>query len=61
MKEIIGMIQILSVIGTDTYLKCKYIFLAVSTEHQGTHDFINKLFEITDKRRPPLIGMKKGV
>lgn len=60
MKEIIGMIQILSGMGTDTYLKCKYIFLAASTGHQGTHDFISKLFEHTDKRRPPLIEMKKG-
>lgn len=60
MKETIGMIRILLEMGTDTYLKCKYIFLALSTEHQGTHDFISKLFEHTDKRRPPLIEMKKG-
>lgn len=61
MKEIIGMIQILSGIGTDTYLKCKYMLLVVSIEHKETHEFINKLFEIADRRRPPLIGMKKGV
>lgn len=60
MKEIIEMIQILLEMSTDTYLKCKYIFLAVSTEHQGTHNFINKLFELTDKRRPLSIEMKKG-
>ena len=61
MKEIIEMVQILSEMGTDTYLKCRYIFLAVSTEHQGMHDFINKLFELTDKRRPRSIEMKEGI
>ena len=61
MKETIGMIRILLEMSTDTYLKCKCIFLAVSTtEHQGMHDFINKLFELTDKRRPLSIEMKKG-
>lgn len=60
MKEIIEMIQVLLEMRTDTYLKCKYIFLAVSTEHQGTYDFISKLFEFTDKGRPPLIEMKEG-
>ena len=60
MKETIGMIRILLEMSTDTYLKCKCIFLAVSTEHQEMHKFINKLFELTDKRRPLSIEMKKG-
>ena len=60
-QEIIDMVQILSEMGTDTYLKCRYVFLAVSTEHQGMHDFINKLFELTDKRRPQSIEMKEGI
>ncbi len=61
MKEVIEMAKTLLEMGTDTYTKCKYILLSVSAGHQGTHDFISKLFEVTDRRRPPLIEMKKGV
>lgn len=61
MKEIIEMIQILLEMDTSTYMECKYILLSVSVGHQGTHNFMNKLFELMDKHRPLLIGMKKGV
>lgn len=61
MKEIIEMIQILLEMGTDTYTECKYILLTVSAGHQGTHNFMNELFDYTDGHRPPLIGMKEGV
>jgi len=60
-KEVIEMTQILLEMGTDTYTKCKYILLSVSAGHQGTHNFINELFEYTDGHRPFLIEMKKGV
>lgn len=61
MKEIIEMIQILSEMGTDAYTECKYILLSVSAGHQGTHNFMDKLFEVTDRYRPISIGMKEGV
>lgn len=60
MKEIIEMIQILLEMGTDAYTECKYILLSVSAGQQRTHNFMNKLFEVTDRYRPLLIGMKKG-
>lgn len=61
MKEIAEMVQVLSGMHTDTYLKCKYMLMAVSMEHAGTHNFISKLFEYMDGHRPQLIGMKEGV
>ncbi len=61
MKEIIELVQILLELGTDAYTECKYILLSVSAGHRGTHNFINKLFEVTDRHRPFLIEMKKGV
>lgn len=60
MKEIIEMVQILSEMGTDTYLKCKYTMQAVSRDQKRVEDLIDKLFHITDSRRPLQIGMKKG-
>lgn len=61
MKDIIEMMQILLEIGTDAYMECKYILLSVNAGHQGTHNFMNKLFEVTDRHRPLTIGMKEGV
>lgn len=58
MKEIIEMTQILLQMQTDTYMQCKYILQAVSMEHQGTNNFVNKLFSFTDSHRPLLIEMK---
>jgi len=60
MKEIIGMIQILPGMGTDTYLKCKYVLLASSMERPNVNAFFKVLFEVADRKRPLLIGMKKG-
>lgn len=59
MKEVIEMIQALLEIKPDTYMKYKYILLAISADHKGTYNFINKLFEVTDRCRPPLIEMKE--
>ena len=59
MKEVIEMTHILLKLRTDTYLKWKYMLLAVSREHQGTHDFIKILFSRIDNRRPLLIEMKE--
>lgn len=60
MKEIIEMVQILSEMGTDTYLQCKYTMQAVSRDQKRVEDLIDGLFRITDSRRPLQIGMKKG-
>lgn len=61
MKEIIEMVQILSEMGTDTYLQCKYTMQAVSRNQKRTEDFIEKLFSVADSRRPLQIGMKGGI
>lgn len=60
MKEIAGMVQCLLEMRTDTYMMCKYTLLAVSMGHHGTHEFMEKLFSLADRKRPLLIGMKKG-
>lgn len=54
------MVQILLEMSTYTYTKCKYTLLSVSVSHHGTHNFMNKLFEYTDRHRPLLIEMRKG-
>jgi len=59
MKEAIEMTQTLLEMRTDTYMMCKYMLLAVSMEHQETHNFMKTLFERIDKKRPLLIGIKK--
>lgn len=59
MKEIIEMLQILHEMGTDTYLQCKYAMQTVSRGN-STEKFVEKLFIVTDKHRPVLIGMKGG-
>lgn len=59
MKEIIEMVQDLLEMSMDTYMKCRYVLLAVSADHQGTYDFVNKLFEFTDRHRPLHIEMKE--
>lgn len=61
MREIIEMVQILQGMGTDTYLQCKYTFLAGSRERQWVEDFTRKLFSVTDSHRPLQIGMKETV
>lgn len=61
MKEIIEMVQILSEMGTGTYLQCKYTMQAVSRDQKRVEDFIDKLFRIADSRRPLQIGMKEEV
>lgn len=60
MKEVIEMAQALLEMKPDTYMKCKYILLAVSREHEGTKAFVRELFNFTDRKRPLLIEMKKG-
>ncbi len=60
MKEIMEMKQILLEISTDTYLKCKYMFLASSREYPAGNTFFKVLFGITDRERPLLIEMKGG-
>lgn len=59
MKEVGEMIQALLGMKMDTYMKSKYMLLAVSREHQDTHDFIKILFSMIDNRRPLLIEMKE--
>ncbi len=60
MKEVIEMTQTLLEMSEDTYLKCKYTLMLVSTEDLKLQNFINKLFRFVDKRRPLLIEMKEG-
>lgn len=60
MKEVIGMIQALLGMGTDTYMKCKYASLAAGREKPETKAFFEVLFEITDRKRPLHIEMKEG-
>lgn len=60
MKEVIEMKQVLLEIGTDTYLKCKYMFLASSREEPTVNAFFKVLFGITDRERPLLIEMRGG-
>lgn len=58
MKEIVEMAQILMGMGTDTYLKCKYVFLAASRGEPKMKAFFEILFGRIDRKRPLLIGMK---
>ena len=58
MKELVEMIQILQKMSTDTYMQCKYALLLASMEHQETKAFLEKLFSLTDNRRPLRIEMK---
>ena len=44
MKEVIEMKQVLLEIGTDTYLKCKYMFLTSSREEPTVNAFFKVLF-----------------
>lgn len=60
MKEVGKMAQALLGMRFDTYMKSKYMLLAVSREHQATHDFIKILFSRIDDKRPLLIEMKEG-
>ena len=59
MKEIKEMPYILLHMDTDTYLQCKYMLQAASRGRKRVEDFVNKLFSLTDSRRPLLIGMKE--
>lgn len=59
MKEIVEMLLMLHEMGTDTYLQCKYAMQAVSRGN-STEKFVDKLFIVTDRHRPALIGMKEG-
>lgn len=61
MTEIIEMVQVLLDMRTDTYLQCKYTMLAVSADNPNLADFTKRLFRLTDRRRPLLIGMKGGI
>ncbi len=58
MNEVIEITRMLLKMRTDMYLKCKYMLMAVSTEHPGMYNFVNELFRYTDKCRPLLIEMK---
>lgn len=60
MKEVIEMTQTLLEMGTDTYMKCKYMLLSVSQGEPKMKAFFEVLFERTDRKRPMLIGMKEG-
>ncbi len=61
-EEIEEMATILMELGVDTYLKCKLMILANAKKHQPqeTVDFFEKLFAITDERRPLLLEMRGG-
>lgn len=54
------MTQILLELGTDTYIKCKHMFLAASLECPSTKAFLEMLFEKVDDKRPLFIEMKGG-
>lgn len=60
MKEIMELTQVLLEMGTDTYEQCRYMFLASRVEHPNIRGFLDILFEMTDRKRPRLIEMKKG-
>ena len=61
MKQIVEMTRMLSEMSTETYQRCKYTMLVVSRGKPGsTEDFVQKLFSLTDSRRPLQIGMKEG-
>ena len=59
--QVIEMIQMLLEMSTDIYLQFKYTMQAVSKGHHTTDKFVDKLFSLTDERRPLLIGMKGGI
>ena len=55
MEEIIGAIQVLCEMGTDTYTECKYTLLAVSRQRPAVNDSMKELFRLADQRRPRII------
>ena len=59
-EEIVEMVTILMEMSTDTYLKCKHMILADARTRSsaGTINFLDKLFELTDKNRPLMLEMK---
>ena len=56
MKEVVEMACMLLEMGTDTYMKSKYMLLAASREHPGDRH----LFDRVEKKRPLLIEDKRG-
>lgn len=56
-KLIEGMVADLMEKGEDEYQKCKYVLLSQTTGNEKLKNFIRKLFDYTDKRRPLLICM----
>lgn len=59
-KEIVELVNILTEMSLDTYMRCKYTILA-ACKHDGSLYFFTKLFALVDKRRPKLLEMKGGV
>lgn len=59
MKEVVEMACMLLEMGTDTYMKSKYMLLAASREHPGDRHFFEVLFDRIEKKRPLLIAEKK--
>ena len=61
LKEIMEMPQILLSMGTETYTKCKYMFLASSMNYPRINAAFIKMFKfkIVDEQRALLIEMKE--
>ena len=55
-KMIIGMVNDLLEKGEEEYQKCKLTLFSHTTHSTKLRDFIYKLFDYTDKRRPLLIS-----
>lgn len=60
-EEIMEMMDILTEIDTDTYLKYKYMILAYARKSFELKEFFKKLFAAVDEMRPLMLEMKEGV
>lgn len=58
-EMIVEMVNILTGLSVDTYVKCKYIIMSSSRSSDSKLLFA-KIFEVTDRRRPKLLEMKGG-
>jgi len=58
MKEIIEMLNALIELSFDGYMKFKYVVLLQCKDSESEY-FFAKLFEVAEKRRPKLIGMRE--
>ena len=58
MKEIMEMLNVLTELSFDGYMKFKYAVLSQCKDSES-ECFFTKLFEVAEKRRPKLLCMKE--